>query len=97
VGSYHILLDTRLPNDRWLSRASKPGQSLSTPCFCGQDAVTFKKLDVNTYHVENKLKGKVMTINHIVVTADGKSRTTTGTGTNAEGQEIHNVAAYDKQ
>jgi predicted lysophospholipase L1 biosynthesis ABC-type transport system permease subunit len=63
----------------------------------GQDAVTFKKLDANTYHVENKLKGKVMTINHIVVAADGKSRTTTTTGTNAEGLKVHNVAAYDKQ
>ena len=63
----------------------------------GQDAVTFKKLDANTYHVENKLKGKVLTINHTVVAADGKSRTTTVTGTNAEGQKVHNVAVYDKQ
>jgi hypothetical protein len=63
----------------------------------GQDAVSFKKLDANTYHVENKSKGKVLTINHIVVAADGKSRTTTTTGTNAEGQKVHNVAVYDKQ
>ena len=63
----------------------------------GQDAVTFKKLDAHTYHVENKLKGKVLTTNHIVVAADGKSRTATTTGTNAEGQKIHNVAVYDKQ
>src|SRR4030095_10350955 len=26
-----------------------------------QDAVSFKKLDAHTYHVENKLKGKVLT------------------------------------
>jgi predicted lysophospholipase L1 biosynthesis ABC-type transport system permease subunit len=63
----------------------------------GQDAVTFKKLNANTYHVENKLKGKVTTINHIVVAADGKSRTATTTGTNAEGQKVNNVAVYDKQ
>src|SRR5699024_5166358 len=31
----------------------------------GQDAVSFKKLDDHTYHVENKLKGKVLTTNHI--------------------------------
>src|SRR5262245_25691811 len=62
----------------------------------GQDAVTFKKLDAHTYHVENKLKGKVLTTNHIVVSADGKSRTATTTGTNAAGQKIHNVAVYDK-
>jgi hypothetical protein len=63
----------------------------------GQDAVTFKRLDANIYHVENKLKGKVMTINHVVVAAAGKSRTSTTTGTNAEGQKADNVAVYEKQ
>ena len=62
-----------------------------------QDAVTFKKLDAHTYHVENKLKGKVMTTQHIVVAADGKSRTVTTDGTNAQGQKVHHVAVYDKQ
>jgi hypothetical protein len=63
----------------------------------GQDAVSFKKLGDHTYHVENKLKGKVISTNHIVVAADGKSRTSTTAGTNAEGQKIHNVVVYDKQ
>ena len=62
-----------------------------------QDAVSFKQLNANTYHVENKLKGKVVTINHIVVAADGKTRTSTTTGTNAAGQKIHNVVVYDRQ
>jgi hypothetical protein len=62
-----------------------------------QDAVSFKKLDDHTYHIENKLKGKVTTISHIVVAADGKSRTSTTTGTNAQGQKVNNVAVYDKQ
>jgi hypothetical protein len=63
----------------------------------GQDSVSFKKLDAHTYHVENKLNGKVMTTNHIVVAADGKSRTVTITGTNAQGQKVHHVVVYDKQ
>ena len=63
----------------------------------GQDAVSFKKLDAHTYHVENKSKGKVLTINHIVVAADGKSRTSTTRGTNADGQKVNNVVVYDKQ
>jgi hypothetical protein len=63
----------------------------------GQDAVSFKKLDDHTYHVENKMKGKVLTTNHIVVAADGKSRTSTTTGTNADGQKLHHVVVYDKQ
>ena len=62
-----------------------------------QDAVSFKKLDANTYHIENKLKGKVVTTNHIVVAADGKSRTVTVTGTSPDGQKIHHALVYDKQ
>lgn len=62
-----------------------------------QDAVSFRQLNANTYHVENKLKGKVVSINHIVVAADGKSRTSTLSGTNAEGKKINNVVVYDRQ
>src|SRR5262245_19589453 len=62
-----------------------------------QDAVSFKKLDAHTYHVENKLKGKVMTTNHMVVAPDGKSRTVTITGTNAAGQKVNHHVVYDKQ
>ena len=62
-----------------------------------QDAVTFKKLGPSTYHVENKLKGKVMTVTHIVVAADGKSRTSTTSGTNADGVKTKTVVYYDKQ
>jgi hypothetical protein len=61
------------------------------------DAVSFRQLNANTYHVENKLKGKVVSINHIVVAADGKSRTSTMTGTNAEGKKINNVVVDDRQ
>jgi len=62
-----------------------------------QDAISFKKLDANTYHIENKLKGKVLTTNHIVVAADGKSRTVTISGTNAAGQKVNHHVVYDKQ
>ena len=62
-----------------------------------QDAVSFRKLDAHTYHIENKLKGKLLTTNHIVVAADGKSRTVTITGTNAAGQKVNHHVVYDKQ
>ena len=61
-----------------------------------QDAISFKKLDDHTYHVENKLKGKVTTINHIVVAADGKTRTVTSTTTEAHGKKVKSTAVYDK-
>jgi hypothetical protein len=63
----------------------------------GQDAVSFKKLNDRTYHIENKFKGKLLTTNHIVVAPDGKSRTSTTTGTNVQGQKVNNVVVYEKQ
>ena len=32
-----------------------------------------------------------------VVSADGKTRTTTSTGTNEQGQAVHNVVIYERQ
>ena len=62
-----------------------------------QDAVSFKKLDAHTYHVENKMKGKVLTIRHIVVAPDGKTRTARVTGTTADGQKVNHVLLYERQ
>jgi len=65
--------------------------------IAGQDAVSFRKLNDRTYHIENKFKGKLLTTNHIVVAPDGKSRTSTTTGTNPQGQKVNNVVVYEKQ
>ena len=44
-----------------------------------------------------KLKGKVMTTSRIVISADGKTRTVTVTGTTVDGKPLKNVLVYDKQ
>jgi hypothetical protein len=62
-----------------------------------QDAVAVTRIDAHTYHVVNKLKGKTLTTLHIVVAADGKSRTVTTTGMNAQGVKVNHKAWYDKQ
>ncbi len=62
-----------------------------------QDGVSVKCLDAHTLHVVNSLKGKTTTTQHIVVSADGKSRTAATTGTNAKGVKVNNTAVYDKQ
>jgi len=41
--------------------------------------------------------GKVVQTQTRVMSADGKTLTFTGTGTNAIGQQINNIAVYDKQ
>lgn len=62
-----------------------------------QDAVSWKRIDEWTYENTSKLKGKVLTVSHVVISKDGKTRTNTVTGTNAAGQTVNNVVKYEKQ
>jgi hypothetical protein len=61
-----------------------------------RDTVAFKKIDDYTMEETNKKGGKVTTITRTVYAKDGKSRTATTTGTNAEGQKVNNVAFFDR-
>ena len=51
----------------------------------------------NTLDGTRKKGGKTVQTFKTVVSADGKTRTTTTTGTNAAGQKVDNVQVYDKQ
>jgi len=62
-----------------------------------QDAIAWKKIDDYTYEITNKLKGQTLTSSRIVVAADGRSRTNTTSGQNAQGETVNVVAVYDKQ
>jgi hypothetical protein len=44
-----------------------------------------------------KKDGKVTATGRVVVSADGKSRTVTTSGTDAEGKKFKNTVVYDKQ
>lgn len=61
------------------------------------DMVAVKRIDAHTLEIVNKKGGKVTTTQKNVVAADGKTRTVTTTGTDAQGQKISNVAVYEKQ
>jgi hypothetical protein len=61
------------------------------------DTVAVKRIDANTLEVVNKKAGKVTTTQRNVVSADGKTRTVTTTGTDAQGQKVNNVAVFEKQ
>ncbi len=61
------------------------------------DTRSYKKVNGNTMDLWNKKDGKTVATAHIVVSADGKSRTLTMSGTNAAGKKIHVTAVYDKQ
>jgi hypothetical protein len=85
----------------------KPAHSEWTGKFDGKDyPVTgdatsdmrsYKQVDDRTLELTNKKSGKVTTTGKVVVSADGKTRTVTITGTNAKGEKAESIGVYDKQ
>ncbi len=86
--------------------AGKPTRNEWTGKFDGKDyPVTgdpasdmrsYKTVNAHTMTLTQKKNGKVTTTGRIVVAANGKSRTVTTSGTNAQGQKISTTAVYDK-
>jgi hypothetical protein len=61
------------------------------------DMVARTRLDANTVQTVAKKGGKVTTTQTSAVSSDGKTRTVTTKGVNASGQQVNNVAVYEKQ
>jgi hypothetical protein len=61
------------------------------------DMRAYKKVDDHTLALTNKKDGKTTLTGRIVVSADGKTRTVTTTGTDAKGKKVKSTAVYDKQ
>ena len=61
------------------------------------DVVAVTRIDAKTTQLANKQGGKPTVNQTIVVSSDGKTRTTTTKGTNAKGQAMDTVAFYEKQ
>ena len=67
------------------------------PNLNAADAVSWKKIDDYTYEQTNKLKGKMLTVAHHVISKDGKTLTTTQSGKDAQGRVVLNMAVFDRQ
>jgi hypothetical protein len=61
------------------------------------DTVARTRINPTTVQTISKKGGKVMTTQTSAVSSDGKTRTVTTKGTNATGQQLNNVAVYEKQ
>jgi hypothetical protein len=61
------------------------------------DMRSYTKVNDRTLRLTQKKGGKVMTTGRIVVSANGKSRTVTITGTDPQGKKVATTAVYDKQ
>ena len=61
------------------------------------DTVSIKRIDPNTVETLQKKDGKVVMTVTTKVSTDGKTRTSTWRGKNAEGKDVHNVVVFDKK
>ena len=61
------------------------------------ETVTVTRIDPRTLQSVSKHGGKVTITQRNAVSADGKTRTVTTTGTDVKGQKVNNVAVFEKQ
>lgn len=61
------------------------------------DSRSVKRIDDHTLHAVAKKGGKITLTAHIVLSADGKTRTVTTTSTDSKGAKVTSTAIYDKQ
>jgi hypothetical protein len=61
------------------------------------DTVSVKRIDANTIQATIKKGGQVVMTVTSKVSADGKTRTSTFKGKDAQGHAVNNVVVYDKQ
>jgi hypothetical protein len=61
------------------------------------DMISYKHVDANTIESNTQLKGKDSLKAKVVFSMDGKTRTLTQTGKNAQGKDVNNVVVYDRQ
>ena len=73
------------------------GKDYPATGIANADTVSVKRIDANTVETLQKKDGKVVMTVTTKVSADGKSRTSTWRGKNAEGKDVHNVVVFDKK
>src|SRR3984893_519525 len=61
------------------------------------DARSYKKINDRTLEMTIWYHGRVAGTGRVMVSADGKSRTATASGTTAKGKDFKTTAVYDKQ
>jgi hypothetical protein len=61
------------------------------------DTVALTRVDVDTTRIVNKYQGKITTTHTIVVSPDGKTRTTTAKGTDKAGKPSDAISFYEKR
>jgi hypothetical protein len=73
------------------------GKDYAVTGDAANDMRSYKLVNAHTVVATSKKDGRVTTTARIVVSADGKSRTVTVSGTNASGAKTTSTTVYDKQ
>src|SRR3954468_21448818 len=73
------------------------GQDYAVTGDAMQDARSYKQIDDRNLDFWVKKGGKVTTSGHVMIAADGKSRTVTTNGMTAKGKKYTSTAVYEKQ
>jgi len=73
------------------------GKDYPATGIANADTVSMKRIDANTIETMQKKNGKVVMTITTKVSNDGKTRTSTWRGKDAEGKDVHNVVVFDKQ
>ena len=61
-----------------------------------RDTAALSRIDDHTIQIISKKAGKVVNTLRVVFSRDGKTRTQTGQGTNAQGVKTNNTVVYEK-
>ena len=61
------------------------------------DTTAYTRIDGRSYEAVSKKNGKVTITSRVVISADGKTRTVTQTGVDAEGRKVNNYLVYERQ
>lgn len=87
--------------------AGQPTETVFTASYDGKDypvvgnpdwdSISMKRVDSNTVQFTRKKAGKVVQTGTNAVSRDGKTRTITATGVNAQGQSINTIGIYDRK
>ena len=85
----------RATHDEWTGKFD--GKDYPVTGDPNSDSRSYKEIDARTLELTLKKNGNVVATGRIVVSADGKSRSVSIVGTNADGKKFSSLSVYDKQ
>jgi hypothetical protein len=87
--------DGKATHNEWAGKVD--GKDYPVTGDPNSDTRSLKKVNDHTLRLTAKKGGKVTLSGQIVVSADGKTRTVTTSGTDSEGKKFTNISVYDRQ